>query len=564
MKAKFLRKSRQFNIQGREKPFRSNVLMVFRACCVVLLLLTVSFADAAKVEDFMPQESVFYLKLQDIDEIYSEIETSEDWEKVLPPLIETPEWQQIQQGFMLIQGMLGTDLLGLIQMVGYRTALAVWVDEVNSLQIGLVIHSGGNLNQLRQLTKIVEGFIGMDANSTLHLDAGVYQRVRYNAMERFDTIAKYGFVGDFLVIGANEGAFEKLLDTYRTDMPSIEQNERFASALKKVGSGEVIVFADVPSTLSLPIGVAEWERRGLAVFQSVFGRLNLLETGPFLQVSARFNPHLPENEIGMFLQQGQSLNTLNALSSEDDLFVAAAPRIVESIWKLVPIDENPGAVSFLEGLLNLSLENDVVTGLTGELALSVSDYTYFDPEALNSINLEFDGVLELDTGDVETGGCLIFNPSNRSKWNRVGNSLSNLNNASVSQTGYKGTTVSEVSSNIYYSEVDGLFLIGFSEEQIYALIDGIKEKKRPTYLKQLPKTLTAFTQLNLARVLESERGSPPSDRLLVDSKEIAALVAWVSVKGNEALLEATLSQKETGLETLAKLVPFLVWNMEQE
>lgn len=563
MHAKFLQKSRQFNIQGRENLFRGNVLMVFRMCCVALLLITVSFVDAAKVEDFMPRESVFYLKLQDIDEIYSEIETSENWEKVLPSLIETPDWQQIQQGFTLVQGMLGTDPLGLIQMVGYRTALAIWKDEVNSMQIGVVIHSGGNLNQLRQLTKIVEGLIGMDGNTTLHLDAGVYQRVRYNAMERFNTITKYGFVDDFLVIGANEGAFEKMLDVYRTDIPSIQENLKFTSALKKVDSGEVIVFADVLSAMSLQMDLDGLLPRQYSVFQSIFGRLNLLATGPFLQVRAQFNPDLPENEISMFLKHGQTLKTLNALSSETDLFIAAAPGIVESLWGFVPTEDNPGAVSFIEGFLNLSLK-DIMMGLTGELALSIPDLTHFDPEALHGINLGFDGAFEFDTGDLETGGCLIFNPSNRSQWNRVGNSLSNLNNASVSQTEYKGTTVSEVSSNIYHSEVDGLFLIGFSEAEIHALIADIREKKRPTYLKQLPKTPTAFVQLNFARVLESEHGSPPTDKLIVDAKEIPSLLVWISVKDNEALLEATLSPEETGLEMLAKLVPFLTWNMEQE
>lgn len=564
MKAKFLRKSGQFSIQGREKPFWGNLWTVFRTCYVALLLLTVSFAHAAKTQDFIPKESIFFLQFQNIDEIYREIETSEDWEKVLALLTDTPNWQEMQQGLAMLQGATGTDLLGLLETVGYRTALAVWKDEADSLQIGVVIHSGGNLNKLQQLTKIVEGLIGMDGNNTLHLDAGVYQRVRYNAMERFDTITKYGFVDDFLVIGANEGSFEKLMDTYQTDMPSIEQNEKFASALKKVGSGEVIVFADVPSALSLPIGLAEWEHRGLAVFQSVFGRLNLLETGPFLRVAAQFNPNLPENEIGMFLKQGQSLKTLNALSSEDDLFVAASPRIVESMWEFVPTDENPGAVSFLEGVLNLNLENDIMTGLTGEYALSVPDLSRFDPEALSGISLELDGVVELDTGDVETGSSLIFNPSNRSKWNQLVNSLSNLHNASVSQTEYKGATVSEVASNIYHTEIDGLFLIGFSEEHVHALIDEIKEKKKPSYLKQLPKTPTAFAQLNLARALESQKGSPPADKLIVDSKEIPSLVAWISVKDNEALLEATLSQKETGLELLAKLAPFFLWNMEQE
>ena len=58
--------------------------------------------------------------------------------------------------------------------------------------------------------------------------------------------------------------------------------------------------------------------------------------------------------------------------------------------------------------------------------------------------------------------------------------------------------MSELSSNIFHSEVDGLFLIGFSEEQVYALIDGIKQEKKPSYLKQLPKTPTAFAPTELS------------------------------------------------------------------
>ena len=97
----------------------------------------------------------------------------------------------------MLQVTIGTDLLGIIETVGYRTAVGIWKDELNNLQIGIVIHSGGNLARLQQLTKIVEGLMGMDSNNTLHLDAGVYQRVRYNAMERFDLVIKYGFVDEF-------------------------------------------------------------------------------------------------------------------------------------------------------------------------------------------------------------------------------------------------------------------------------------------------------------------------------------------------------------------------------
>ena len=550
MKTKFSWRSQRCRMRG-----------ISKICGVILLLVTGSFVDAAEVEDFMPKESILYLKLQDIDEIYGEIEISENWEKALALLPEVADWQEMQQGLAMLQGMLGTGPLGIIETVGYRTALAVWLEAENDGQMGIVIHSGGNLNRLQQFTKIVEGLLGMDAANTLHLDAGVYQRVRYNALERFNSIVKYGFVEDFLVIGAGEGSFEKLMDTYRTDIPSIQQNPEFTEVLAEMGSGEVIVFANVPPVLPV-VGFAEWERRNLAIFQSVFGRLNFLETGPFLQVTAQFTPDLPENEVGLFLKEGQALETLNAVSGADDLFVTVAPKVVESLWKFAPTDDAAEGISFFEGLLNLDLEEDIIVGLTGELALSVPDLTRFDPEALSGFRFEFDGAIAFDAGDVQTDGGIIFNPSHRMKWNQMGNSLSNLQNASVSQTEYKGTSVSEVASNIYYSDIDGLFLLGFSEEHIYKLIDEIKEKKRPSYLKQVPKTPTLFAQLNCARVLEMEKGSPPPDKLIVTAKEMPLFLAWLSVEEDTAVLEVTLSAEETALEMLAKLVPFLLWNMD--
>ena len=553
----------KFSWQNR----RCHIQAISKICCVMLLLVMAAVANAAEVEDFMPKESIFYFKLQNIDEVYGEIEVSENWEKALALLPDVPDWQEIQQGLSMFQTMLGTDLLGIIETLGYRTALAIWVEGANSSEIetGVVIHSGGNLDKLRQLTKLAEGLLGMANENTLRLNAGVYQRVRYNAIEIPGGIAKYGFVDDFLVIGTGEGSFERLMDTYRTGMPSIRENKEFDRALEETGSGEVVVYANVPPILSvMQNNVEESLRTRLAIFQSVFGRLNLLETGTFLQVAAQFNPDLPESEIGSFLREGQRLETLNALSVEDDLFVTVAPKVVESMWELVPTDDAAEGISFLEGMLNLNLEEDIMVGLTGELALSVPDFTRFDPEALSGFRFEFDGAIALDAGDVETNGGIIFNPRHRMKWNQVGNSISNLQNASVSQTNYKGATVSELSSNIFHSEVDGLFLIGFSEEQVYALIDGIKQKKKPSYLKRLPKIATAFAQLNLARVLEIQNGSPPVDKLLVDSNEIALLLAWLSVEGDAALLEVILSEDETPVEMIAKLVPFFLWNMDVE
>ena len=204
----------------------------------------------------------------------------------------------------------------------------------------------------------------------------------------------------------------------------------------------------------------------------------------------------------------------------------------------------------------------MVAGLTGELALSVSDLTQFEPNALNNLNIEFENSLEIDFGDVETQGCLIFNSSNPTKLNLLGNSISNVTNASVSQTDYSGTTVSGFAENIYHCRSGELFLLSFSEEQIYALVDTVQEKKKPSALKLLPKTSTAVVQLNLARLLEVTGSHLPPEMAIVDAREVSPLLAWLSVEGNEAVVEATFSEEDAPIEVLAKLAPFIVWYLQ--
>ena len=570
METKFLEQNSQSSIQSKVTHFFSYMRGHLKLCGVVLLLLTASLAHAAKVADFMPKESVLYLQLRDIDEVYSEIEASDNWEKIfaMAPNV-VPNWQDLQQGITMVQGILSTDPLSVLETVGYRTALSVWLDQTNAPQIGLVIHSGGNLSELQRFTKIVEGLVGMSGESTWHPNAGEYKRTPYNMMEIDGNVVKYGFVEEFLVLGAGETAFEKLMDTYRKDVPSIHENRVFTETSKKLGSGVISAFANISHALPLISDLDDVNRKRFAIFESLSARINLLERGPLLQVDVQFNPNLPDNEIGMFLKKGETLKTPNAMSVGDDLFVATAPSILESVWELLRTEihknadnDTYAAIAFFEGLLNLNLEEDVMAGLTGEIALSVPDFTKFDPQALENINMQFDGNFYFDAGNVETGSAIIFNPTHRMKWNRIGNSLSNLQNISISQTDYNGTTVSSVDSSIYYSEVNDLFLLGFSEEEVFKLVDSVKKDTEPSYLKRIPKTPVAFAQVNVARALEIQKGAPPSDQVLVSSKEITPVLAWISIEDSDASFEIVLSSEQIPLETLATHVPFYIWALQ--
>ena len=50
--------------------------------CIVMLVSLMPSANAAKIQDFIPQESAFYLQVRDLDEVYAELELSENWKKV--------------------------------------------------------------------------------------------------------------------------------------------------------------------------------------------------------------------------------------------------------------------------------------------------------------------------------------------------------------------------------------------------------------------------------------------------------------------------------------------------
>ena len=538
---------------------------------IFLTLLIVGIpisVHAAKVTNFIPKESILYAQLNDIDEIYNEINISKDWEKALALLIDGSELEEMQQGIMAVQNIIGTDLFSVIDTVGYQTGLAMWQIEVGDPHGGFVVHSGGNLAELQRLIKILIGFMGM-SGGRLTLDAGEHRKVKYNTLQMPDVLLTYGFVGDFLVVGIGKNSFEKLIDTYRKKSESILKNESYTAVSKNIGSAQVSLYLDLRRIIPFVEDMDVDVRVQLEAFSKVGAGLNLLETGPMFQLFTIFDPNFPESQVSRHLKEGKKLATLRGISGDEELFIAFAPGISETMWELTreaiqnsDTDEAYTLISYLEGLSNLNFEEDVIAGLTGEIALFVDDLTQFDPNGLENLDIDLDNTFRIDASNVHTHGGLIFNSSNPSKWDQVENSFSNLQNTSVSKMDYKGTNISMFASNIYYAERDGLSLLSFSEDQMYSMVDGLENKKKLSYLKQLPKTPLAVVKLNIVKLLELIDSSMQIENDVVMSDEISPLLAWITVKKNEAMLEVSLSEKESPLEVLGKLAPFIASHLK--
>lgn len=521
-----------------------------------------SSVNAATVDDFIPVDSLVYLKLQDLDEVYSEITTSETWKMTIDHLVGESELKEMKNGLLALQGILGTDVYGIIDTIGHQTGLALWMDDTRTFDGGIVIHSGGNLKELQRLSKIVSGALGL-AGGTLILDAGEYRKVKYNMLKLEGAHLTYGFIGDFMVVGKEKDSFEKLIDTYKKKIRSIKKNTSYVKTSKKLGPGELSISVNATDILPYLDNIEDTSRTQLETFTRIQGKLNLLDASPLIKLHVEFNESHLESRITPFLTEnnrGGELKILNSMSGNEDLFVAFASGVLGAVWELIQeeiqnaeTDDVFAFITFLEGILNLNFKEDVIAALTGEIALSVDDLSLFEPSALESLNINIENSIQVDASNVFTRGGLLFIPNSPIKWDQMGNSLSNLQNSSISSIDYKGKKVSIFGSNIYYAESDGVSLLSFSEDQMYSLVDRITEKEKIKILKHLPKSPLVFVNLNLIKLLQVVQDNIPVKNGAEIKQELFPLFAWIIVDDNVAMLEVILSDKESPIEVFGKM-----------
>lgn len=541
----------------------SSHLGVFIVLVISTILFTNITVDAAQVTDFMPIDSILYLQLKDIDEIYTEIQISESWDHAINSLIPENDLQKLQEVILFIQTMLTIDPATIIDTIGSRSGITFWDLSPEKIKGGIVIHSGGNLTKLQKITKIVTGLIGTSW-ATFTLNAGEHDKVKYGSLQFSEILVTFGFVSEFLVVGIGENSIETLIDTYRKKRPSLKKNNAYSKVEKKYGDGQFSIFMYAPEVLPKIGELSEDQQEQLKAFNTLFVNLNLLEGHRLIQLHTEFNPNLPDNYISKLLTEGTKLESINRILGDEDLFIAVSPSIVKTLWQILETEIENNAnqdtydfITYIEGLLNLDLNNDIVSGLTGEYAILVDDFQEFEPNSIESLELESETTFTLDASNVETNGGLIYIPSNLNKWNQIQNSLSNLQNISVSKTEYNGIKVSRFASNIHFAKKDRVSILSFSENQIYSILDRIENRKKLTYLKGIPKNPLVVLHFDLLSFLEAVENHLQIENVVGETEETTRILAWIVVKDNEAVFRSILSDKDTPIEVMSKLLPLL-------
>jgi len=524
-----------------KRQYKTILLVIILVCYTVTV-------NAATIKDFIPHNCALYVELNELGDITSAIKTEE---------------------ISIILNSLGATKL--IDSIGNRSCLAIWSDKKDRINVGFIVDTEGDLVEIQRLKKIATRLIGLIA-STIKEDVGKHRNVRYGELNSKENKVLFGYVDEYFVIGIGESSFKTIIDTYRKKTASILTNDRYVAASDKTGDGEISIFCDVDAlvTVKKQDRLEPYKKviEALNGFKTISVTLNLREPGNFLKIYTSLTPTVQKNIndlIPIPLQHSSKLDpekTIKALTGEEKLFIAISPAITQFLWHLFRQYADTKAegrldnvINFVEGEYNIDLYDDVVPALTGELALSVSDFHPFAYGILDErelgINLSFstnaDSGTEIEAEPFDRFG-LIFSSSNYIKWNEFSNALANKDrNSSIQFFDYNSIRVSEIGNAVYLCNTDGLTISSVGEDQVYNLIDALQEEKQfPINIEQVTQTSIVCVQLNLVTLLEILLGSDH----IPDPNETLPMLTWLSVEDNTLLLQAAFLNEEAPIDTL--------------
>lgn len=334
-----------------------------------ILILADSSAVAAKVEELIPNESIVYLRLRNLEDVWWAIEESDNWKQVFAQPSLKSRIDGITQGMRMVRLLLGTDLQSLLEIFGYQVAFTVFPGASEPM-VGVVINTGGAMREVERIMDILIQMVENNERNRVEVNDGVYRKIEYRAVEIDSLSLTYGFVDDLLVVGVHPGSFQELIDTYRQQRESIRANRQFRRIQKKYGDGQVFAYIDMDG--ALPLITARMNARkqhdfdalGFQSLKTLVYSLDLFSVSGGHQLYAQIKERGREGVLGVLLQEGQSLRSLQALSGKEDFLVSLAPATSEAIWRFIEVsataaDRASGFdrdIAELQASLNLDIE----------------------------------------------------------------------------------------------------------------------------------------------------------------------------------------------------------------
>ena len=381
---------------------------------VALSMVTPSHAKT--IEEVIPADTFFYLRLQNLTPCRNAIETSQDWKEAAALIASSPKWQSVSEFLETVPTFFGTDARGLIEtFLVDKIALTV-SQGAEGLSIGLVIQNQG---KTKEAEETLAKFASMQG-SQVRMAEGLYSDIPYHTAHINDQQFSYGSIGDFFLLGSTPDSFEKMVDVYKGEKKDITTNAAYLSVVETYRKSEVFAFVDVtraapyikallPGTISREMGafrtlVYSWELVRLGGRQQLYGQLN----------PTRQNTVIPRLKTDTTLQTTQGLS-----GTEELFFVLPSSKASLPIWQeLLNLNLPPHIHNFV-----FPPEGASDADLAGELTFAL-DLTNFGQHFLNLYTVDADlnsggakDFVKIDFSELNIG--FIFAPDAPDKWQVV-------------------------------------------------------------------------------------------------------------------------------------------------
>ncbi len=362
-----------------------------------LLILTVCFlpvrgegADKpGSVIDMIPDDSLAYVSLFNLEAVYQSVIESPEWQELLGIKEIEEDLDQAKQVLSFGPMLVGISLEDILNSFGHETILT-FMGMMGPIPVaGLVAHPGAYMEQLEYAVEQLATLPTLTGQ--FMLEEKEYRDVPHTVIGNKDFKVKYGFLDKFLIAGIG-GGFEKLVDFYKDGGRAIKDTPNFQFMQQKVSlSSNICLYADAERAaplLEMFAGMASEEEgeeseldamiKELALKSVKAFALSLSLSGHMQEVYLHLRPEEPNPITDLVLAPFSPMSTVDLVPFADGAIVGIhigdPAELLDRGLKLAQFlgagtEEIEGQIKQLEDGLQLNLRDDLLSALTGEIAL---------------------------------------------------------------------------------------------------------------------------------------------------------------------------------------------------
>ncbi|MFC1717565.1 hypothetical protein ACFL6S_28145 [Candidatus Poribacteria bacterium] len=363
------------------------VLLCLGTLSLAFLAIAPCNGQEAEIESVIPAYSVAYVAVKDVPGIWDTVKESSSWQSVLS-FNELLDRTQDLMG--RTEEFLGVDLRTLVGIFGSRMALVQVYMDMDGPTPPAIVADVGDSEDAAEIIQKIERALDSDEEYEVRSPAGTYQTIPFASIRRVgeEPAIRYAFLNNLFVIAFEQDTFEAILDVYLGDDPSLIYDPRYNRTRAGISvDGEVFVYINME--LMWPIAWSSWlsepgmllRMLGADDIKSIAWTTGLV--APTKNQQAYFYTGDSRELITSLFAEHDSLLSPHIIpASSADIFLAmnlgdpvtAWERFGDAVRNVIGEEEHSqmqDAVTKFERETALSLEDDILSSLTGEIGLAM-------------------------------------------------------------------------------------------------------------------------------------------------------------------------------------------------